>query len=73
MRRFAISLLALATVLVMAQRGFAEPPSAGVPGQAAALTKQPPAHPASASSSDAAASADVGRGEDFVPVGFGWG
>ena len=73
MRRFAVSLLALATVLVAAQRGFAEPLSAAVPDQAAALTRQPPAHPAAAASSDAAAPADVGRGEDFVPVGFGWG
>ncbi|WP_428491410.1 hypothetical protein [Rhodopila sp.] len=73
MRRFAVSLLALATVLVAAQRGFAEPVSAAVPGEAAALVKQPPAHPASASSSDAAAPADGGRDDDFVPVGFGWG
>ena len=74
MRRFVVSLLALAAVLVVVQRGFAEP-LAAVPeqGRAAALAKQPPTSPAAASSADAAAAADFGRGEDIVPVGFGWG
>ena len=77
MRRFALSTVALAGLLVTAPVTFADPQTPMAPDQAYAATKAteqsvmpPPA--AAASPADTAAPSRSGLGKD-VPVGFGWG
>jgi hypothetical protein len=74
MLRFALSAVALVGVLVMTQPVFADPLAATASdhAQAAAAAIEQPASPAPAwSSSDAPASARLGR--NIAPAGFGWG
>ena len=72
MLRFALSAVAFAGVLVVAQPVFADPlaGTASEYAQDAAAVIEQPASPAS--SSDAPA-ASAGLGKNNAPTGFGWG
>jgi hypothetical protein len=78
MLRFVLSVVALAGVLVTAQPAFADPLAATASdhAQTAVPAVEQPAPQASAqkaSSPDAPAPANSGRGTDINFIGFGWG
>jgi len=76
MLRLALSAVALACVLAMAQPVFADPLAATASdhAQAAAAAIEQPASQAPAWSSSSDASATSARlGKNIAPAGFGWG
>jgi hypothetical protein len=75
MLRFALSAVALAGVLAVAQPVSADPLAATASdhAQAAAATIEQPASPAPAWSSSDAPATSAELGKNNAPAGFGWG